>query len=67
MAIYEQIQRRVRCRHGWVPQTCSIAHCKELKGLPLRPAHNRDGARDKPCPVDKRPAIFEAFNHFGMI
>lgn len=67
MATYRQIQERVRERHGWVPQTCWIANCKELKGLPLGRAHNRDGARQKPCPVEKRPAIYEAFGHFGMI
>ena len=67
MATYEQIQKRVKGKHGWAPETCWIAHCKELKGLPVRRAHNGVGAREKPCPADKRPAIFEAFSHFGMI
>ena len=67
MATYKEIQNRVRLTHGWVPQTCWIAHCKELEGLPLGRAHNRDGERQKPCPVDKRPPILEAFRHFGMI
>ena len=67
MATYKQIQGRIRQKHGWVAQTCWIAHCKELKGLPLGQTHNRTGAREKPCPVDKRPAIYEAFRHFGMI
>ncbi len=67
MATYEQIQERIERKHGWVAQTCWIAHCKELKGLRVRQAHNRRGAREKPCPADKRPAIFEAFRHFEMI
>ena len=67
MATYEQIQKWVEGNHGWVPQTCWIAHCKELKGLALRRAPNRAGVREKPCPVDRRPAIFEAFRYFGMI
>ena len=41
MATYKEIQDRVWEMHGWVPQTCWIAHCKELKGLPLGRAHNR--------------------------
>lgn len=67
MATYKQIQTFVRRAYGWEPQTCWIAHCKELKGLPLGHAHNRDGARQKPCPDSKRDAIYEAFQHFGML
>ena len=67
MATYKEIQSRGRSTHGRVPQTCWIAHCKELEGLPLGRAHNREGERRKPCPADKRPAIVAAFRHFGMI
>lgn len=35
MATYEQIQKWVRGKDGWGPQTCWIAHCKELKGSTL--------------------------------
>ena len=31
---YEKIAKRVKATHGWVPKTCWIAHCRELKGLP---------------------------------
>ena len=67
MATYKQIQALVRRKQGWVPQTCWIAHCKELKGLPLGRAHNRNGQRQKPCPESKRGAIIEAFHYFGML
>ena len=33
MATYQQIQKWVRCLYGWTPETCWIAHCKELAGL----------------------------------
>ena len=67
MATYKQIQALVRRKQGWMPKTCWIAHCKELKGLALGHAHNRDGARQEPCPDSKRDAIYEAFHHFGML
>ncbi len=68
MATYKDIQDRVRKTHGWVPKTCWIAHCKELKRLPVGQAHNRQDSRRKvPCPVGKRAAIFEAFHYFRMI
>jgi len=67
-ATYLEIQRWVRERHGFTPQTCWIAHCKELYGLPLESAPNRKGPeREKECPQEKRPAILQAFRHFGML
>ena len=67
MATYKQIQAWIREEYGWQPKTCWIAHCKQIKGLPLRTAWNRSGERQVPCPVNKRQAIFNAFDHFGMI
>ena len=68
MPTYKQIQSWVRRQYGWTPETCWIAHCKELSGIPVTPAWNRqDGERAKPCPLDKQEAIFAAFRHFGMI
>ena len=65
---YEKIAKRVKATHGWVPKTCWIADCKGLLGLPVHRAPNRvTDARQVPCPVAKRAAIFEAFRHFGMI
>lgn len=66
MATYKQIQDWVQREHGFRPKTCWIAHCKELKGLSLRPAWNRGSGRQVPCPQEKLPAIFAAFRHFGM-
>jgi hypothetical protein len=68
MASYEEIQEWVKQQFGFMPETCWIAHCKEIYGLPLRNAPNRQGGnRIKPCPPDKRPAIKEAFEHFRML
>ena len=64
-ATYEQIQKWVRCQYGWTPETCWIAHCKELAGLKRRDAPNRRGPeRCRPCPPEKREAIFDAFRRF---
>jgi hypothetical protein len=68
MATYKDIQDWVKEHHGFVAQTCWIAHCKELNGLSLRDAANRKGEeRIKPCPEDKRAAIEQALRHFGEI
>lgn len=69
MATYKGIQKWVKAKHGRVPKTCWIAHCKELAGLPVKRAPNRiqDG-RAVPCDdLDMRDAIFEAFKHFKML
>ena len=58
MATYKEIRALVRRKHGWVAQTCWIAHCKELKGLPLGRAHNRSDARQNPCPAGQAPPRF---------
>ena len=68
MATYREVRDWVKVKHGFVPETCWIAHCKELAGLPLGAAPNRRGEqRVKPCPPAKRDAIMAAFRHFGMI
>ena len=65
MATYKQIQQWVRKHYGWTPETCWIAHCKELAGHPVKRAHNRqEDGRSKPCPANKQSAIFSAFRHF---
>ena len=67
MPTYKKIQTWVRSRFGWTPETCWIAHCKELSRIPVGRAWNRqDGGRAKPCPPDRQEAIFEAFRHFGI-
>jgi len=69
MATYTDIQLYVLKKHGFVPETCWIAHAKEICGMPMREAPNRidPNKRVKPCPDDKLSAIKEAFKYFGMI
>jgi len=65
---YANLAAWVREHRGFVPETCWIAHCRELNGLPVKRAWNRAGdARQKPCPPEKRPAIEDAFRHFGLL
>ena len=65
--MYKKIQEWMRLRYGWVPKTCWIAHCKELAGVQVSRAWNRQSdKRTHPCPPEKREPIFEAFKHFGM-
>jgi hypothetical protein len=67
-ATYQEIQKWVQQRFGFTPETCWIAHCKEIYGLPLGEAVNRMGSeRVKPCPPEKQMAIKKAFQHFGML
>lgn len=68
MASYNEITAWVSARYGWAPKTCWIAHCKELKGLPVNRAPSRYGENlQEPCPPKKREAIFSAFRHFRML
>ena len=68
MATYQEIQRYLKQRYGFVAQTCWIAHVKELSGLAVRRSPNRQSSkRVKPCPPVKQEAIREALEHFGML
>lgn len=69
MATYKEIQDCVKQRYGFIPETCWIAHMKEICNLPVKMAYNRYSAdkREKPCPPDKQGAIHEAFRHFHMV
>lgn len=65
---YGEIRAYVYARHGFSPRTGWIAHVKELRGLTLRPTHNRSGAsRVDTCPPERRAAIEDALRHFGVI
>jgi len=68
-ATYLEIQKWVYQRHGFIPKSGWIAHCKEICGLPLGTAPNRqEGAeRAEQCPLDKQPALKQAFQYFGML
>jgi hypothetical protein len=69
MATYAQIQEYVRKEYGFMPQSCWIAHVKEMCELNPRVSPNRHnpGKREKPCPSGKVEPIKAAFRHFGMI
>ena len=65
---YKKIQQYVKNEYGFTPKTCWIAHVKQLCGLSVRNAWNRnDKKRKNPCPEDKLPAIKQALNHFGFL
>jgi hypothetical protein len=67
---FEIVSQRVTCRQqfGFTPETCWIAHCKELYNLPLNEAPNLQGGdRLKQCPPEKRTSIKKALEQFGML
>jgi len=67
-ATYQEIRKWVLQNYGFEPKTGWIAHCKELNGLPLGSAPDREGEdRVEPCPPNKQPAITKAFQHFGLL
>jgi hypothetical protein len=66
-ATYRVIEKWVQEEYGTV-KTCWIAHCKEIYGLPLGFAPNRQGEKAPGAvPPEKQPAIRKAFQHFGML
>jgi len=69
MATYREIQEWVRQHHGFVPETCWIAHVKADRGLTKAVAPNRLAAqgRARPCPPAKRAAIESALRRFGLL
>jgi len=69
VATYKQIQDDIRQRHGRAVKTCWIAHVKELNGLPMRSAPNRQspGKRVCPCPQNIRPIIEQSMRLLGAL
>jgi hypothetical protein len=68
MATYEEIQKDVKDHHHRTMKTCWIAHVKELNGLPVRNAWNRESNnRTYPCPSQERDWIEESMRRFGML
>ena len=68
MATYKEIVEEVLHKENRWIHTCWIAHVKELSGLRLRLTHNRhDSTRVDPCPPERRAAIEEALQHFGIL
>lgn len=68
MATYAEIQKYIKAKYGYSVKTCWIAHMKEVCGLPVRMANNRqsESSRMYPCPTEKQKAIRDAFAHFQM-
>lgn len=69
MATYKQIQDDVRQRHGQSVKTCWIAHVKDLNGLPMRTAPNRQSPTERacPCPPNIRPLIEQSMRELGVL
>jgi len=61
-----EIEQWVQEHYGFVPHPFWINHCKELYlGHTVRLKENRKSWYE--CPVDKRPAIRDAFVHFHLL
>jgi len=69
MTTYKEIQEYIKKKYGYTVKTCWIAHMKEICGLPVNEAPNREDSdtRTNPCPIDKQEVIKEAFIYFKMI
>lgn len=69
MATYKQIIQWVGDTYGVRGiATCHVAHAKELCGLPVERAWNREtDARVKPCPPEKLAYLQAAFRYFQMM
>jgi hypothetical protein len=59
----QEIQKWISRRHGFVPESAWIAHCKELFGL----AAPGTAASENPCPPEKVAVIQQAFRHFELL
>jgi hypothetical protein len=59
----QEIQKWISRRHGFVPESAWIVHCKELFGL----SAPGTSANENPCPTEKVAAIKQAFRHFGLL
>ena len=69
MATYPEIRAYIKSKYGYSVKDCWIAHMKEVCGIPVRMAYNRQDPRRRthPCPPGKQDAVREAFCHFGML
>ena len=69
MATYKEIQDWIKNKYGYTVKTCWIAHAKEICGLTLRHAPNRQSKTNRviPCLRDEIEPIKQAFRHYEMI
>ena len=62
-----EIRNWILRRHGLKVETGWIADCKQECGIPVGDVRAFQPARFSSCPPEKRPAIKQAFRHFGML
>ena len=59
----QEIQKWISRQHGFVPESAWILHCKEQFGLVAKGT----APEENPCPLEKVPAIRQAFRRFGLL
>ncbi|ENK1960095.1 hypothetical protein [Vibrio cholerae] len=66
---YKKVQEYVKEQYGFSVKSCWIAHVKELNGVSINNAPNRQSpkARKYPCPADKVKVLESAMKKFGLI
>ena len=64
-ATHLEIQKWIVRHHGFVPETGWIEQCKEAAGI--APAGTVITTSTNPCPLERKPAIIQAFLHFGIL
>jgi 23S rRNA (uracil1939-C5)-methyltransferase len=63
----QEIRNWVLREHGLKIEIGWIADCKQECGISVDDVRAFEQARCSPCPPEKRPAIKQAFRHFGML
>ena len=63
----QEIRNWVFRQHGLNIEMAWIADCKLECGIQVDDVRSLQQARFSPCPPEKRPAIKQAFRHFGML
>ena len=63
----QEIRNWVLREHGLKIEIGWIADCKQECGISVDDLRAFEQARCSPCPPEKRPAIKQAFRHFGML
>ncbi len=69
-AVYNEIQQYVLKETGLMVSNLYIAQVKRKCGLEVGDSFNKpksENARQPKCPVDKKKAIKDALEHFGMV
>jgi 23S rRNA (uracil1939-C5)-methyltransferase len=59
----QEIRNWVLREHGMKVEIAWISDCKQECGIPVDDL----GSPRSPCPPEKRPAIKQAFRHFGLL